>query len=326
MNKTRILAAALIVMLLANITVVSALIHTKSKLRETVTQLSQLQKEINGEEDSGLLTGEDEPEEETISIEKKEPSKKTTSTEIQTEDSLLEDNIRRSIAGTSGSWDIWAESLSTASYAHVVQGSGDSMVSASLIKLFIMGAAFQEVYLGNISDNAVHQDIWNMITVSDNDAANRVISTIGNGSSESGIAKVNAFISSIGCTGSQLNRLMLEENGKQNYTTAEDCARILRLIYNGQCINEDYSEIMMDCLKGQNINDRIPLGVPTSVTVAHKTGNLVNLCNGDVGIVLTPDVDYILCVINNDSVNDSQTNADIVRVSESVYNYLVATS
>ena len=224
--------------------------------------------------------------------------------------------------GSGGLWDIWTESLTNNTYSHNTVGSySGRMVSASIIKLFIMGAVYQEVANGYISNTDVYQDVRNMITISDNDAANRLIRRLGNGDASAGMAKINQFAQNIGCTNTSINRLMLEENGLENYTSAEDCARILKLIYRGQCVSKELSAEMLTHLSFQEVNDRIPQGVPSGVTVAHKTGNLTNLSNGDVGIVLLDDNPYIICAINNSSEGDSVINGKIVTVSETVYNY-----
>lgn len=238
------------------------------------------------------------------------------------EDTALESSIEQILSGAGGSWDVWAESLNRSTFSHVqLRKSSDPMVSASLIKLFIMGTVYQAVEEGSISNSEVYQDIRSMITISDNEAANRLIRKLGSGNEQDGLTRINQFAEDIGCLNTQINRVMLAENGLENYTTAEDCARILKLIYSGTCVNEKWSAEMLDCLKGQQVNDRIPQGVPSGTVVAHKTANLTNSSNADVGIVFADSGPYIICVINNDSPNDSITNEQITAVSQTVYKY-----
>lgn len=237
-------------------------------------------------------------------------------------DPILEDSIQRILDSSGGTWDVWTESLANHTYTHnETSSSSAGLVSASLIKLFVMGTVYQEVENGTIAKEDVYQDIRNMIAVSDNDAANRLIRLLGNGDGSIGMAKINQFARNIGCSNTSINRLMLEENGNENYTSAEDCAKILRLIYYGECVNKNYSSEMMECLAAQEVNDRIPQSVPAGVTVAHKTGNLTNLSNGDVGIVLIDSNPYIICVINNSSQGDGVINDSIIDISEAAYNY-----
>ena len=307
MKKT-VLIVCLVIMVLLNIVLVVTLIsYHQSKAPKDIVSSEESTIEEKGSENR----------------EKKRKNKSNDDAEL--EDQIIKDTIERSIQSASGSWDIWVEDLDSNTYSHILKESdGTGMISASLIKLFIMGAAYDEIAGKRLIGSSVKQDIWNMITVSDNDAANRLIRAIGGGDETNGMKIINEFAQDIGCTETKLNRVMLAENGLENYTSAEDCARILRLIYKGKCVNSQFSEEMMDCLKGQMVNDRIPSGIPSSITVAHKTGNLTNLSNGDVGIVFLKDKAYILCVINNHSTNDTQTNAEIIRISEQVYNYYQA--
>lgn len=260
--------------------------------------------------------------EETVEELAEAGQKKARDSSSLQEDRILEDNIQRILNDCGGTWDVWTESLSNSTYTHNETGSGDGrMVSASLIKLFVMGAVYQEVENGSISDADVYQDVRNMITISDNDAANRLIRRLGNGDPSAGMTKINQFAKNIGCTHTSINRLMLDNNGLENYTSAEDCAKILRLIYFGQCVSQKQSSEMLTHLSLQEVNDRIPQGVPVGVSVAHKTGNLTNISNGDVGIVLLNDNPYIICVINNSTEGDGIINDNIITISETTYNY-----
>ena len=250
------------------------------------------------------------------------PEKDSGNKATVVEDTALESTIEQVLTGAGGSWDVWTESLNRSTFSHVQLRKSDSqMVSASLIKLFIMGTVYQAVEEGSIRNGDVYQDIRSMITISDNDAANRLIRKLGSGNEQDGLTRINQFAEDIGCLNTQINRVMLAENGLENYTTAEDCARILKLIYTGNCVNEKWSAEMLDCLKGQQVNDRLPQGVPSGTVVAHKTANLTNSSNADVGIVFADSGPYIICVINNDSPNDSITNEQITAVSQAVYKY-----
>lgn len=219
-----------------------------------------------------------------------------------------------------GTWSVYYESLSASSYgAHTDVGGSESMVSASVIKLFIMGAVYQDIEAGLLSHDAVYSDVYSMITASDNDAANRLVRSLGGGDAAAGMGKVNSFARSIGCSQSVQNRLMLDYNGQQNYVSARDCGVLLRMIYEGRCVSQTWSAEMMNCLKAQTVNNRLPAQLPAGTIVAHKTGDLPNLSSGDVGIIITQQGSYILCVINNHSPNDAQTAQDIAELSARVY-------
>ena len=229
------------------------------------------------------------------------------------------------LSANGGTWDLYYESLGTGAYAEAQSGHAADVrsVAASVIKLFVMGAVYDAVQRGDLSHDAVYADLRGMITVSDNDACYRLVRLLGSGDAESGIAAVNRYIQSLGCASTRMNRLMLQP-GEENYVTARDCAAILRLIYEGSCVSKSASEEMLALLKAQTVNDRLPAQLPQGVTVAHKTGNLVNLSCGDVGVVFTPSGDYILCAISNYSQNDAATTAAIAQLSRTVYDCVTA--
>ena len=159
-----------------------------------------------------------------------------------TEDAALADALREQLQGSSDKWDIWAERLQEGTYAHVqenIDPDAPQMVSASLIKLFIMGAVYDAERSGTLTPGAQEDAICQMISVSDNAAANELTCLLGGGSEADGRAAVERFAASIDCTAVRYNRLMLVENGTQNYVSAEDCAAFLRLVYNRQCVSQE---------------------------------------------------------------------------------------
>jgi beta-lactamase class A len=75
---------------------------------------------------------------------------------------------------------------------------------------------------------------------------------------------------------------------------------------------------MLDVLKRQKVNDRIPRYLPNDITVAHKTGLLKNTVS-DVGIVFTPHGDFIICVITADIRGYHSAKRFISRVAVTAY-------
>lgn len=225
------------------------------------------------------------------------------------------------VSSQGGTWDVYYESLSDGAYAAAQSGHGAEprSVSASVIKLFVMGAVYDAIDRGALAHDNVYTNLRSMITASDNTACNTLVRALGNGDAGAGIQAVNRFAQSIGCTGTQMTRLMLQQTGTENYVTARDCATILRLIYRGACVSADASAEMLALLRGQTVNNRLPASLPADTVVAHKTGDLANLSCGDVGIVFSPAGDYILCVLSNYSTNDAQTVSAIATLSRTVY-------
>ena len=114
-----------------------------------------------------------------------------------TEDAALAEALREQLQGSSDKWDIWAERLQEGTYAHVqenIDPDAPQMVSASLIKLFIMGAVYDAERSGTLTPGAQEDAICQMISVSDNAAANELTCLLGGGSEADGRAAVERAI------------------------------------------------------------------------------------------------------------------------------------
>lgn len=227
------------------------------------------------------------------------------------------------MSGRGDTWDIYAASLTSgaSASASVNLPADGCMVSASLIKLFIEGAVYQAIDQGALRYEEASGSIRSMITASDNGAANWLVQLLGAGDAVAGMERVNAFAQSIGCTHTRQNRLMLESNGLENYTSATNCATALCMIYAGTYVCQRWSEELLQLLLQQTVNNRLPQGVPAGTAIAHKTGDLQNLSCGDVGIVYGPSGAYLLCIINNHFPNDRKTVSDFVALSSRVYQF-----
>ena len=103
-----------------------------------------------------------------------------------------------------------------------------------------------------------------------------------------------------------------------NYTTAEDMALILEKIYNGELVSREASAKMLETLKRQKVNDRLPRNLPGNLVVAHKTG-LLNDTVSDVGIIFTSEGDFVICVITADIHNFRTAKRFIGRIAECTY-------
>lgn len=194
--------------------------------------------------------------------------------------------------------------------------------SASLIKLYIAGCVYenyeavksQESYEGETKTL-----IEKMLSASDNNAANTLVVRLGSDSAEAGIAAVNAFCANHGYDDTSMGRLMLDfSTVADNYTSARDCGKFLRDIYQGSLAG---SEEILTCLKEQERVGKIPAGVPSDVVTANKTGELDDVEN-DAAIVYGENGAYILCVMMNRLQDTAAGRETIVQLSETVYEYM----
>jgi beta-lactamase class A len=221
---------------------------------------------------------------------------------------------------------------------------GQVVPSASIIKFFIMAKAFQLVDKGelNLSDRisidkservpysiiyvlderntyTILDLIILMIIQSDNTATNVLIHMIG-------MENVNRFIRELGFMDTILKRKMMDFDakklGRDNYTTAQDVARLIELMNKGHLISKDYSTMMINIMKMQLDNSMMKLNLDEEIIVAHKTGQLTNI-NHDVGIVFAKDKNYIFTMLTWNTTDDNYARSIIGRVSKISYDYLI---
>ena len=113
---------------------------------------------------------------------------------------------------------------------------------------------------------------------------------------------------------------MLDWNGKENYTSACDCGKMLEEVLKGEYVSEEASERILEALRDQQRTSKIPAGVPGEVKTANKTGELDNVDN-DAAIVWSPECTYILCIMSS---NTGGRIPEIRKLSSMVYNSINA--
>ena len=224
-----------------------------------------------------------------------------------------------------GSWGIYVKNLKSGEYLSINE---HEMYSASLIKLFIMGAVYNEIACGSITkDENVENLLRLMITESDNNASNELCIMMGGGDALKGFEVENAHTRSIDCTYTkqqtdlQDNRAnsIVEYIGR-NYTSPRDCGHLLELVYKGKLVSESASAEMLALLKDQHTLYKIPAGLPEGTVCANKTGEMSSVEN-DAAIIYSPACDYILTVMSNDAYNTDRSAAAITEISRTVYAY-----
>jgi len=156
-----------------------------------------------------------------------------------------------------------------------------------------------------------------MITQSDNTACNILIDLLG-------FDYINNFFQSLGLKDTNLSRRMMEfdvrKKGIENYTTAQDMAFCLEIIYHNKFLSSKISRQSLSLLKKQEVNDRIPAKLPPSVVVAHKTGLERKICH-DAGIMFMPQGDFLICVLTKNAKSTKVAKRFIAQIALDVYEY-----
>lgn len=210
--------------------------------------------------------------------------------------------------------------------------SGEKMQSASVIKLFIMGAVYQYmcypenedevINFGEDYDGQLRETIENMIRVSDNDAANLLIERLGRGDFQAGAGMLKKFCAANGYTETSLGRRFLEENpDSDNYISANDVRKILSDLYHGRLVNEDASAKMLEILKGQTLTGKIPSGLPEGFSSANKTGEIpegygLGCIENDSAICFAPEGSgegFILVILSNELGGRNEEAQSVIR-------------
>lgn len=206
--------------------------------------------------------------------------------------------------------------------------------AASLYKLWVMSMVFDKISKGDLKEgDSIQADIKDlnekfkinegeaelkegnlqytiksaleqMITISHNYAAFMLLGKVSN-------SEINLYIKSLGLKNSQMSF--------PPKTAPGDIGIFYEKLYTGEIVSSEYSKQMLEVLKRQKINDRIPKYLPEEVVVAHKTGELPGIRN-DAGIVFSPKGDYII-VILTEGKNVEELSEKIAQISKVVYEY-----
>ena len=199
----------------------------------------------------------------------------------------------------------------------------EPLLSASVIKLFILAAAFEQMEQGKLRRDEIfvlreadkvppsgalyflHEGVELttmdlcrlMIVFSDNVATNLLCDKIG-------IPTIQDFMKRMGFEKSVLNRKMYDyesaAKGFQNYVTAEEVGRFFAMLYHGELVSAAASEEMLSILKDQQVNGKIPFfleRLEDAPEIAHKTGEDEGITN-DAGIVFGKEP-FILSLLGN---------------------------
>ncbi len=222
-----------------------------------------------------------------------------------------------------------------------------TFVCASLIKLPIMVAAFQAIHEGRFTLNTrikykrayrrqgsgtmkwsrpgayypVSFLIYQMITKSDNTATQMMIDLLGYDYLNQQFEQMGLKATRIAPTGMSLADRLADPT-LDNYTTPREMAAILERIYKRQMVTDGLSDLMLEILKGANSPTRLAKNLPHAWQLARKTGLLRKNCH-DVGIVFSPEGEYVLCVLTNGNTDNYKVAKGLISsVGKQAYDYI----
>ena len=181
--------------------------------------------------------------------------------------------------------------------------------------LFVLNATEDsdgEIYKALGKRLSYRQLIEASITVSSNLATNILIEHLG-------ARNVQATVDTMGASGMQVLRGVEDQKafdaGKNNITDALGLLALFEAIGTGSAVSAKSSMEMLEILKRQKFNTRIPAGLPAGTVVAHKTGEITGICH-DAGIVYAARP-YVLVVLTR-GIKDVNVSAKLIADITSV--------
>lgn len=193
------------------------------------------------------------------------------------------------------------------------------MQAASLIKLYVAGCVYENYEKVSAFDSYSGETenlIRSMITVSDNTSCNTLVTRLGGGTAENGMALVDQYCSSHGFSDTHMGRLMLQPNdADDNYTSVRDCCNFLKMANAGQLSG---SSAIVSYMNQQERRGKIPAGLPAGVSCGNKTGELSDVEN-DAAIIYADGGTYVLCVMSQNLSDPYSARQFIIQTSSVVY-------
>lgn len=217
--------------------------------------------------------------------------------------------------------------------------------AASIIKLCIIWQLYKEADLGNLSldeeislkesDKVGGCGILRefrqglsftlreigilMIVLSDNTATNLMIDRLG-------IEKISKTIDDLGLENTIMERRMYDpkawELGLENYTNPKDMIQILDHMINSEEISKEYRDEMIDILRRQQLNTKLPAMMPSDVDFAHKTGELDDI-DHDVGILFLDGKTIFIALMLKDVEDKNNAIKIHNKIGKAIYDYYV---
>lgn len=191
-------------------------------------------------------------------------------------------------------------------------GGGTSITSASLYKLFVANQIYRQVDAGTLSlkkvlarGKTVEQCLEPMIVVSDNACGAQLGDLLGWG-------KQDTDLHNQGFNGTSLDDLP--------HTSSNDVSLLFARLYAGKLLSEKSSAAFLGLLKDQEIVNRLPQGLPSGTTIAHKTGDLYGYMH-DAGIVYGPKTDYVVTIMSGPWNYPAQAPATFKTMSQGLWNF-----
>lgn len=209
----------------------------------------------------------------------------------------------------------YALALRICSTGQAVFWNNGPQQSASVMKLFVMGAIYEnfETYCARYGRSWIESSLHSMITVSSNEAWKNLVAVLGNGSYETGLGVLRRWNQSKG-----YNETWMTNVPYGNYTSVKDASQILDDIEKGKL---RHAGAMKALIQAQAVPGRLLAGIPAGVKTGNKPGWVYNAEN-DTVIVYSPAGTYIITLLSDNLQNTLNARSIMKDISAMVYQWM----
>lgn len=217
---------------------------------------------------------------------------------------------------------------------HYAKNGGLPIRAASVIKLYLMEAFYNEVAEGTIlleqpyvlkdvdkvGGTGVLQDyaegtkltyeklVRHMMIDSDNTAGNIILNILG------GPEHATELIKGRGYKQTRLERKFVDADalaaGQDNYTSAADVGELLAAIYQKKAVSPQYDQQMLDILKANKDHSKLPKNIDGDPIIYNKTGEYAEYgVQNDACIIEQGEQALIAVVLSQDGEETAQVHA-----------------
>lgn len=227
-----------------------------------------------------------------------------------------------------GTYGVYIESLENGTQYGINQEV--EFIAASVNKVLIMAKVLKEIEEGRLDLEDEYRlqkkDIQDYGTgsmrydrVGTSYTLDELLSLAGKKSDNTAAWVLNLMVGKKGVS-DFISELRMEKTSMEdNLTTPAEMGRFFGQIYRGKILADDLREKFYSYLTRTELEDRIPAGVPSFVSVAHKIGNELQTIN-DCGIVFDKKHPYVLCIFSK-KAKESEALELLPKISALVWTY-----